>query len=104
MRVIKNAKYLGSVGIDPVIPPRSNRNYLRPCDWFVYKERYLIECFFNKIKPYEGCSHVMKNGPKLHRIFTICLRTDLAEVNINRTHCLHFILMRNGLLPNVFML
>jgi transposase len=39
-------------GIDPVIPPRSNRNNPRDCDWFVYKERHLIECFFNKIKHY----------------------------------------------------
>lgn len=35
-----------------VIPPRSNRITPRKCDWFVYKERHLIECFFNKIKHY----------------------------------------------------
>lgn len=39
-------------GIEPVIPSRSNRIYPRDCDWFVYKERHLIECFFNKIKHY----------------------------------------------------
>ncbi len=39
-------------GITPVIPPRSHRNHPRPCDWHVYKERHLIECFFNKIKHY----------------------------------------------------
>ena len=36
----------------PVIPPRGNRTEARTCDWFVYKERHLIECFFNKIKHY----------------------------------------------------
>lgn len=35
-----------------VIPPRSNRGATRTCDWVVYKERHLIECFFNKIKHY----------------------------------------------------
>jgi len=40
---------LSGKGIEPVIPSRSNRNNPRDCDWFVYKERHLIECFFNKI-------------------------------------------------------
>lgn len=39
-------------GMQPVIPPRSNRVAPRHCDWFVYKERHLIECFFGKIKHY----------------------------------------------------
>jgi transposase len=39
-------------GIVPVIPPKSNRKCPRSCDWLVYKERHLIECFFNKIKHY----------------------------------------------------
>ena len=32
------------------IPPRSNRNHQRKIDWWVYKERHLVECFFNKLK------------------------------------------------------
>lgn len=39
-------------GMEAVIPPRSNRTEPRTVDWFVYKERHLIECFFNKIKHY----------------------------------------------------
>ncbi len=39
-------------GMSAVIPPRGNRSEPRECDWFVYKERHLIECFFNKIKHY----------------------------------------------------
>jgi transposase len=35
-----------------IIPPRNNRLLQRDCDWFVYKERHLIEWFFNKIKHY----------------------------------------------------
>ena len=39
-------------GMEAVIPPRSNRIEPRPCNWFVYSERHLIECFFGKIKHY----------------------------------------------------
>jgi len=39
-------------GMQVVIPPRCNRLEPRECDWFVYKERHLIECFFGKIKHY----------------------------------------------------
>ena len=34
----------------PVIPPRSNRKDPREYDQHLYKERHLVECFFNKIK------------------------------------------------------
>jgi transposase len=33
-----------------VIPSRVHRKVQRDCDWWVYKERHLVECFFNKIK------------------------------------------------------
>jgi transposase len=39
-------------GIEVVIPPRANRTEPRDCDFHRYKERHLIECFFNKIKHY----------------------------------------------------
>lgn len=35
---------------NPVIPSRSNRKNPRSYDTYLYKERHLIECFFNKIK------------------------------------------------------
>ena len=38
-------------GIEVVIPPRANRTAPRDCDFHQYKERHLIEGFFNKIKP-----------------------------------------------------
>nr|WP_304956635.1 transposase [endosymbiont of Lamellibrachia barhami] len=44
--------WLENGGIDAVIPSRSNAINPRECDWFVYKERHLIECFFGKIKHY----------------------------------------------------
>jgi transposase len=36
----------------PVIPPRSNRTNPRIIDKHIYKERHLVECFFNKVKNY----------------------------------------------------
>lgn len=32
------------------IPPKSNTSMPWECDFHVYKERHLIECFFNKLK------------------------------------------------------
>ena len=36
----------------PVIPPRSNRKVQRDVDYYLYKERHLIECFFSKVKQF----------------------------------------------------
>lgn len=41
---------LTSQGVEAVIPPRSNRKTPREYDRHLYKERHLVECFFNKIK------------------------------------------------------
>ena len=40
--VEKNASY--------TIPPKENCTDPWPCDYITYKERHLVECFFNKIK------------------------------------------------------
>ena len=39
-------------GAIPVIPPRRNRTTTRFYDAWLYRERHLIECFFNKIKQF----------------------------------------------------
>jgi transposase len=46
------ASKLEERGIEVVIPPRSNRKNPREYDRHTYKERHLVECFFNKIKKY----------------------------------------------------
>ena len=48
--------------ITPVIPPKSNRKTKRDCDFALYRERNLIERFFNKIKHFRG-SHIDRAGP-----------------------------------------
>lgn len=45
-------KTLEARGIQAVMPPRSNRLNPRTYDRHLYKERHLVECFFNKIKHY----------------------------------------------------
>ena len=42
--------YIGERGAVVVIPSKSNRLIQRDCDWWLYKERHLIENFFQKIK------------------------------------------------------
>ena len=37
---------------DYAIPPKSNTKNPWKCDWFLYKERHLIECFFLKLKQF----------------------------------------------------
>lgn len=44
--------FLHEEGIEAFIPSRSNAKQPRTYDQVVYKERHLIECFFNKIKHY----------------------------------------------------
>ncbi len=39
-------------GATAVIPSRRNRDNQRTYDKHLYKERHLVECFFNKIKWY----------------------------------------------------
>jgi transposase len=36
----------------PVIPSKANRKIQRENDWWLYKERHLVECFFQKLKNY----------------------------------------------------
>jgi transposase len=40
--------------ITPVIPPKANRKTKRPCDFALYRERNLIERFFNRIKHFRA--------------------------------------------------
>ena len=40
--------------IKVVIPPKSNRKVKRECDFALYRERNLVERFFNTIKHFRG--------------------------------------------------
>jgi transposase len=43
---------VAAMGAQAVIPARKNRTQSRDYDGHLYKERHLVECFFNKIKYY----------------------------------------------------
>jgi len=42
--------YIRDNGGTVVIPPKSNAADPWECDYFHYKERHVVECFFNKLK------------------------------------------------------
>ena len=44
--------YIDSQKASYAIPPKINAKELWDCDYYLYKERHLIECFFNKIKAF----------------------------------------------------
>ena len=44
--------FIEDTGAIGVIPPRSGRRHPRDYDSHLYKERHLVECFFNKLKYY----------------------------------------------------
>lgn len=41
--------YIREQGAAVVIPPKSNAKEPWPVDFYLYKERHLVECFFQKI-------------------------------------------------------
>ena len=43
-------EYITSQGAAYTIPPRDKCDTPWPVDWHIYKERHLIECFFQKLK------------------------------------------------------
>jgi transposase len=40
---------LVSAGVEPVIPPKSNRKRPRACDYVLYKERNLVEMVWSQL-------------------------------------------------------
>lgn len=46
----KIRNYITKQGADYAIPPKSNTQDPWKCDWWLYKERHLVECFFQKLK------------------------------------------------------
>lgn len=51
---VKLVEALETREIEPVIPPKANRKEPRDCDFALYRERNLVERFFNRIKHYRA--------------------------------------------------
>jgi transposase len=46
--------YITEKGASYCIPPKSNEKFPWECDWYLYKERHLVECFFLRLKNFRG--------------------------------------------------
>ncbi len=66
--------------ITPVIPPKSNRKAKRDCDFALYRERILIERFFNKIKHFRA---IATRYDKLARNFLAAVQLVSAIILLN---------------------
>ena len=44
--------YIYEQGGEPTIPSRKGAKFERLCDWWLYKERHLVEKFFLKLKSF----------------------------------------------------
>lgn len=44
--------YIYEHGGEPTIPSRKGAKFERKCDWWLYKERHLVELLFLKLKTY----------------------------------------------------
>lgn len=44
--------YIEAQGATYCIPPKSNAKEPWDCDYHQYKERHVVECFFNKLKQF----------------------------------------------------
>jgi transposase len=66
--------------ITPVIPPRANRKTQRDCDFALYRERNLVERFFNKLKHFRA---IATRYDKLARIFLAGVQLASAIILLN---------------------
>jgi len=66
--------------ITPVIPPKANRKVQRDCDYALYRERNLIERFFNKIKHFRA---IATRYDKLARNFLAAIQLVSAIILLN---------------------
>jgi transposase len=71
---------LAKRAITPVIPPKANRKVDRDCDFALYRERNLIERFFNKIKHYRA---IATRYDKLARNFLAAVQLVSAIILLN---------------------
>ena len=66
--------------ITPVIPPKANRKTPRDCDFALYRERNLVERFFNKLKHFRA---IATRYDKLARNFLAGIQLVSAIILLN---------------------
>lgn len=72
--------YIYDQGGEPTIPSRKNARSQRHCDWWLYKERHLVEKLFLKFKAYR---RIATRYDKLASTYLgfICLASILIWLN-----------------------
>ena len=75
--ILADHAYGSKHGANYVIPPQSNVSEPWPVDWHLYKERHLVECFFQKIKWFR---RIAARYDKLDASFLACIY--LAVISI----------------------
>ena len=71
--------------ITPVIPPKANRKTQRLCDFALYRERNLVERFFNKLRHFRAiATRYDKLARNLLRRNPVGFRYRLAQLNTGR--------------------
>jgi transposase len=69
--------YLRAAGAQAVIPARKRRREPRSYDHHAYRERHLIECFFNRVKQFR---RIATRYEKLARNFLSMLNLAMAYI------------------------
>src|SRR5439155_16873860 len=72
-------------GITSVIPPKANRKEPRKTDFALYRERNLVERFFNKLKQYRG---IATRFDKLATTFLAGVLLVCVVIWLNARHAL----------------
>ena len=78
--------YSHAMGAEAVIPPRSHRTEHRAYDRQVYKDRTLVERFFNRLKPFR---RMATRYEKLVRNFVSLLNLVCAYILLTGPSVLH---------------
>jgi len=78
---------IAQVGAEAVIPSTRSRSQVIPYDKYVYRDRNLVERFFNKIKHFRRiATRYEKTALSFaSMLFFLGRRRYLAPVNVNRT-------------------
>ena len=72
--------YVYDRGGEPTIPSRKNAKFQRHCDWWLYKERHLVEKFFFKLKAYRRIA-TRYDKPASTYLGFICIASILIWLN-----------------------
>lgn len=75
---------LTGAGIEPVIPPKSNRRFPAEFDRETYKSRHLIENLFGNLKEHQGIAmHCCKTDESFSAFIALAATVIRAPVNVN---------------------